>query len=92
MVSEKEYLGSITLKEPHQQAIYSNMNGIVEQHNSIFDTLWHKAMSAEWRIREIEEGIVPEFYEVYLNFKKAQEKYLGLAGSIDNEGLFVSCR
>jgi hypothetical protein len=47
VVSEKEYLGSIKLKESHQQAIYSNMKGIVEQHTSIFDTLWHKTMPAE---------------------------------------------
>ena len=49
VVSEKEYIGSITLKEPHQQAIYSNMNGIVEQYRSIFDTLWNKAIPAEQR-------------------------------------------
>jgi hypothetical protein len=47
VLSEKQYLGSITLMEPHQQAIYSTMKGIVEQHNSIFDTLWHKAIPAK---------------------------------------------
>jgi hypothetical protein len=35
------------------------MKGIVEQHNAIFDTHWHKAIPAEQRIREIEEGIDP---------------------------------
>lgn len=49
IVSEKEYLGSIALKEPHQQAIYSNMNDVMEQHHSIFDTLWNKAIPAEQR-------------------------------------------
>jgi signal transduction histidine kinase len=89
VVSEKEYLGSITLKEPHQQAIYSNMKGIVEQHHSIFETLWNKAIPAERRIREIEEGIEPEFYEVINYYEKAQEKYIGLARSIDREGLLL---
>ena len=89
VVSEKQYLGSITLKEPHQQAIYSNMKGIVEQYHSIFDTLWNKAIPAEQRIREIEEGIEPEFYEVINNYEKAQEKYIGLARSIDKEGLLL---
>jgi signal transduction histidine kinase len=89
VVSEKQYLGSITLKEPHQQAIYSNMKGIVEQHHSIFDTLWNKAILAEQRIREIEEGIEPEFYEVINDYEKAQEKYIGLARSIDKEGLLL---
>jgi signal transduction histidine kinase len=89
VVSEKQYLGSITLKEPHQQAIYSNMKGIVEQYHSIFDTLWNKAIPAEQRIREIEEGMEPEFYEVINNYEKAQEKYIGLARSIDKEGLLL---
>lgn len=31
LLNEKEYLGSITLKEPHQQAIYSNVREIVQQ-------------------------------------------------------------
>ena len=89
VVSEKEYVGSITLKEPHQQAIYSNMNDIVEQHRSIFDTLWNKAIPAEQRIGEIQEGIEPEFYEVINNYQKAQEKYIDLAKSIDKEGLLL---
>ena len=89
VVNEKEYLGSITLKEPHQQAIYSNMKGVVEQHHSIFDTLWNKAIPAKQRIREIEEEIEPEFYEVINNYDKAQEKYIDLAKSIDKEGLLL---
>jgi two-component system, OmpR family, sensor histidine kinase VicK len=88
VVNEKEYLGSITLREP-QQAIYSNMNGILEQHRSIFDTLWNKAIPAKQRIEEIQEEIEPEFYEVINNYEKAQEKYIDLAKSIDKEGLLL---
>ena len=73
VVSEKEYLGSITLKEPHQQAIYSNMESIVERHISIFDTLWHKAIPAEQRIEDIQEGIEPEFYDVISDYEKAKK-------------------
>jgi two-component system sensor histidine kinase VicK len=89
VASEKEYLGSITLKEPRQEAIYSSINGVVEQHRSIFDTLWNKAIPAEQRIGEIQEGIEPEFYEVINNYQKAQEKYVDLAKSIDKEGLLL---
>jgi two-component system, OmpR family, sensor histidine kinase VicK len=89
VVNEKEYLGSITLREPQQQAIYSNMNGILEQHRSIFDTLWNKAIPAKQRIEEIQEEIEPEFYEVITNYEKAQEKYIDLAKSIDKEGLLL---
>jgi two-component system, OmpR family, sensor histidine kinase VicK len=89
VVSEKEYLGSITLKEPHQQAIYSNMESIVEQHISIFDTLWHKAIPAEQMVEAIQEGIEPEFYDVISDYERAQEKYIDLAKSIDKEGLLL---
>jgi two-component system sensor histidine kinase VicK len=89
VVSEKEYLGSITLKEPQQQAIYSNMKGVVEQHISIFDALWNKAIPAEQRIGKIQERIEPEFYNVINNYENAQEKYTYLAKSIDKEGLLL---
>ena len=58
LLNEKEYLGSITLKEPHQQAVYTNVREIVEQQQNIFETLWNKSITAEKRIKEIEEGTV----------------------------------
>jgi signal transduction histidine kinase len=58
LLNEKEYLGSITLKEPNQQAVYTNVREIVEQQQNIFETLWNKSITAEKRIKEIEEGTV----------------------------------
>ncbi len=58
ILNENEYLGSITLKAPHQQAIYTNVREIVEQQRNIFETLWNKSILAEKRIKEIEEGTV----------------------------------
>src|ERR671922_900844 len=90
VVSEKEYLGSITLKEPHQQhAIYSNMSDMVEQQHHIFESLWNKAIPIQDRIAEIEEGREHEFYEVINDYKKAQEKYIDLARSVDREALLL---
>jgi hypothetical protein len=89
VVSEKEYLGSITLKEPNQQAIYSNMKDMVEQHRHIFEGLWNRAIPIQDKIAEIEEGKEPEFYEVINDYKKAQEKYIDLAGSVDREALLL---
>jgi signal transduction histidine kinase len=56
LLNEKEYLGSITLKEPRQQAIFTNVTEIVEQQQNIFETLWNKSILAEKKIKEIEEG------------------------------------
>ena len=89
VVSEKEYLGSITLKEPHQQAIYSNMKDMVKQQHHIFDSLWNRAIPIQDRISEVEEGREHEFYEVINDYKKAQEKYIDLARSVDREALLL---
>jgi hypothetical protein len=41
------------------QIIHTNVEEIVEQQQYMFDTLWSKAIPAEQRIRQIEEGIEP---------------------------------
>jgi two-component system, OmpR family, sensor histidine kinase VicK len=63
MISESEYLAPIILFEKGKiasQIIYSNQKEIVDQHQYIFETLWNKAMPAQQRIKEIEEGIIEE--------------------------------
>lgn len=89
IVNEKEYLGSITLKEPNQQAIHSNMKDMVKQQHSIFESLWNRAIPIQDKIIEIEQGREPEFYEVINDYEKAQEKYIELARSIEREALLL---
>lgn len=59
-ISEQEYIASATMKAQQllPQVIYSNSKEIVEQQQYIFETLWSKAIPAQQRIREIEEGVV----------------------------------
>ena len=60
MIIESEYLAPIVLLEKGKIAskiIYSNETELVDQHQYIFDTLWNKAISAQQKIKEIEEGI-----------------------------------
>ena len=62
MVSEREYLSPVVLNDSSgiaSQIIYSSTHEIVEQQTCIFDSLWNKAIEAEQKIREIEEGIIP---------------------------------
>jgi signal transduction histidine kinase len=89
VVNETEYLGSMTLQEHNQQAIYSNIREIVGQQHSIFETLWNKSVPAEDIIKEIEQGIEPEFFEVIADSQKATEIYLDLAKSLQKEGLLI---
>ena len=61
MLSESEYLAPIILFEKGKiasQIIYSNQKEVVDQHQYIFDTIWAKAIAAEQKIKEIEEGII----------------------------------
>jgi two-component system, OmpR family, sensor histidine kinase VicK len=88
LLNEKEYLGSITLKEPNQQAVYTNIREIVEQQHNIFETLWNKSIIAEKRIKEIEEGTI--HYETRI-IDDAQEivKVFGRLIASSNE--FCTC-
>jgi two-component system, OmpR family, sensor histidine kinase VicK len=59
MISESEYLAPVILFEEGKvasQLIHSNQRVIVDQYRYMFDTLWNKAMSAQQRIKDIEEG------------------------------------
>jgi hypothetical protein len=82
ILTKTKYLGSITLNEPHQQAIYSDVGEVIEQQHYIFDSLWNKSIYADEKIREIEEGIESEFYEVITDNEKAKDVYIDLAKSI----------
>ena len=59
-VSESEYMATTVLQEakPLAQVIYSNVPEAVEQGRYVFEAMWSNAMSAEQRIKEIEEGIL----------------------------------
>ncbi|MER5174231.1 MAG: HAMP domain-containing sensor histidine kinase [Candidatus Nitrosocosmicus sp.] len=73
---EKEYVAVATLHKSQSipQLIFSNLPEIVEQQQFIFDSFWNKAISAEQRIKEIEEGIVPQITIVFPDYKTALEK------------------
>ena len=56
--------GADTIKSgPPPVMIISTVKSFVEQQQYFFDMLWNKAIPAEQRVREIEEGIEPEVIE-----------------------------
>jgi two-component system, OmpR family, sensor histidine kinase VicK len=59
-VSDRAYIATaiINKAQPVPELIYSSARSVIEQNKYVFDTLWSKAVVAEDRIREIEEGIV----------------------------------
>ena len=66
VVSETEYVATAMLEDakPITETIYSNAKPILEQQRYFFENLWIKAVHADQRIREIEEGIEPNITKI----------------------------
>jgi len=93
-VSETEYLApSTALQEakPVRNLLYSNVKTIVEQQQYIFDTLWNKAVPAEQKIRQIEQGIDEEYFEVFTDRDReiVSQILFDLAKSVKEEALIL---
>ena len=58
--------------KPLKQLIYSNVKEIGEQQQYVFNTLWNKAIPSKEKIKEIEEGIIPEFTDIIQNAEEVQ--------------------
>jgi signal transduction histidine kinase len=85
------YVAVATMQEakPVSQLIYSNAKQIVEQNQYLFETLWSRAIPAEQRIREVEEGIQPNVIEVINTPVRAKELYLRLLKTAKDEVLLM---
>jgi two-component system sensor histidine kinase VicK len=96
-VSETEYLASATLVEeeseqpmrPIQQVIHSNVKDIVEQQKYVFESFWSKAIPAESRIKEIEEGFILGSTEIILIPSRTKELFIDLIKSAKEEVLLL---
>ena len=96
-VSETEYLASATLVEeeseqpmrPIQQVIHSNVKDIVEQQKYVFESFWSKAIPAESRIKEIEEGFILGSTEVIKIPSRTKELFIDLIKSAKEEVLLL---
>jgi two-component system sensor histidine kinase VicK len=66
-VSESDYIATAIQQQegrPISQLIHSKARVMIEQQQYFFHTLWEKAIPAQIRIREIEEGVPVEKTEV----------------------------
>ncbi len=86
-VTETEYVATSVLEgsKPVTQTIYSNVKAFLEQQRYFFENLWSKAVPAEHRIREIEQGIEPQRIEVIYDPGQALELYQSLIISAEKE-------
>jgi two-component system, OmpR family, sensor histidine kinase VicK len=90
-VTETEYIISAILQkeEPATQIIYSNAREVIEQQRYIFRSFWSRAIPAKQRIKEIEEGIEPEFVEVITDGIKAANLMVDFAKSVRKEAQII---
>jgi two-component system, OmpR family, sensor histidine kinase VicK len=87
----KEYGATANLSEfqPPTEFIHSNVKEFVDQQQYFFETLWNKAIPADKRIREIEEGVEPETVQTLNNSSEIQKLANKLVGSAKKELLIV---
>jgi hypothetical protein len=86
-----EYVAISTIRKEHDvdQLIFSNAKQIVEQHQYLFETLWEKAIPAEEKIKEIEQGVKPEIIETLKDSFKIQNRYQNLIKSTTAEIMLI---
>ena len=90
-IGDTAYIAPATFHEkgkPASQIIYSNVKEIIEHQSYLFETLWNKAIPATERIKDIEEGLASEFYEVISDHEKATQTIVDLVKSVKKEALF----
>jgi two-component system sensor histidine kinase VicK len=65
-VSESDFISTVKQNKSNfiPYLIHSNARGMIEQQQYLFQTMWDKAIPAQMRIRELEEGIPIEITEV----------------------------
>ena len=82
-----EYMATTVLQEakPLTVVIYSDVIELVEQGQFIFDAFWNRSTPAQQRIKELEEGTEPEYFEVITDPVKASQAVLEFAKSIQKE-------
>jgi signal transduction histidine kinase len=87
----KEYLDHVISEqeEPLSHAIVSNVKQIVQAKQYLFSVLWNQAIPAYQRIREIEEGVVPDFIKTMRDPIEIQKLAFELLESSKHEVLII---
>jgi two-component system sensor histidine kinase VicK len=91
IVDGKEYGAAANLydMQPPVEFIYSNVKTFVEQQQYFFELLWNKAIPAEQRIREIEEGRTPEKLDVIQDTQKSINRAFEIMNKTQKELLVL---
>ncbi|HXS59869.1 MAG TPA: histidine kinase dimerization/phospho-acceptor domain-containing protein [Candidatus Sulfopaludibacter sp.] len=75
--------------DPLSHAIVTSVKGIVDAQQYMFENLWNKAIPAEQKIREIEQGIKPDIIETITDPIRIQNLYQKLVKSAVTEIMLI---
>ncbi len=91
IIDEREYDMHIIHQESQAptQLIYCNVKSSVEAQQFLFNTLWTKAIPAEERIAEIEEGLKPAFIQTFRDADEIQRIGFDVVKSAKEEILIL---
>jgi two-component system sensor histidine kinase VicK len=91
VVADTEYTSSAFMQQvqSHPEIVYSNVRSIVEQQRYLFENLWNKAIPAEHKIREIEEGVELEKTQVIQDSRSIQKLFVDMVKSAQHEVLLI---
>jgi nitrogen-specific signal transduction histidine kinase len=91
IVDGKEYGAAANIydTQPPVEFIYSNVKTFVEQQQYFFELLWNKAIPAEQRIREIEEGRTSEKLEIIQDTQKSINRAFDIMNKTQKELLVL---
>ena len=86
-----EYLAVARIKEKQAvpQLIYCNVREVIEQQQYIFESFWNRAIPAEQKISEIEEGIVLGRTEVFQDAQITKEAFVDMVKSAERGSFIV---
>jgi two-component system, OmpR family, sensor histidine kinase VicK len=91
VVTDTEYTSSAFMQQSqsHPEIVYSNVRSIVEQQRYLFENLWNKAIPAEHKIMEIEEGVELEKTQVIQDSRSIQKLFVNMVKSAQHEVLLI---
>lgn len=86
-----EYLAVARIKEDQAvpQLIYCNVREVIDQQQYIFESFWNRAISAELKITEIEDGIILGTTEVLQDAQITKEAFVDMINSAEKEVLLL---
>jgi len=91
VVTDTEYTSSAIVQQvhAHPEIVYSNVKSIIDQQQYLFENLWNKAIPAEHKLSEIEEGVEVEKTHVIQDPQSIKKLFVDIVKSAQHEVLLI---